>query len=258
MSTRHTRTSDMPPEDTPAPEDLAFSPAGRILSSSWEVVSYVDEEEELEGNFARWDELLVAAASFPDEAVAEACADAIFQANVDEITAFVAGPRTRLRPLRMHFEMSLGLMETRDGSADPRTGVMLVHNDDGAPLVYNTYPDMDRQVRAEWPALEHFFGAYFHADWIDEEPSATDAVRTFVRESPAEDIAAVLVELRLLQQTGDESERRQLMFDQGSFFVPRPDGEVDEFLAEAIEVLESPLPPDEVDGPDHEWAAGPA
>lgn len=187
-----------------------------------------------------WDMTLIGAGSYPDLIAAEACVNVIFRAHADEIVAFCEGPRKRMRPLRAAFDDEVGEVATRDEVVvQPHTATVLVHNDGGFPLVFTSCPEEPRPSALDLPMLDVLFGAYLHPDWIDDHDSPLDVLAAFVAENPPGDRLAAVAELEQLAATGTEDHRRTAMLALGSYFVPRPAGQVDRFLALATSYLET-------------------
>lgn len=186
-----------------------------------------------------WDTSLIGAGSYPDLAAAEVCVNVIFRAHGPEISAFCEGPRKRMRPLRAEFDEEVGTLVNRDQLVvHPRTATLLVHNDGGTPLVFNSCPEEPRPPAPDLASLDVLFGAYFHPDWIDDHDSPLDVLSAFVAENSTQERQRALAELKQLAGTGSEEDRRAAMLGLGSYFVPRPPGQVDAFLAMAIAYLE--------------------
>lgn len=187
-----------------------------------------------------WDVTLIGAGSYPDVPAAEAVVNVIFRANVDEIAAFCESPRKRMRPLRAQFDYDVGNLVNRDDvMIYPRTATLLVHNDGGYPLIFNSCPEEPRPTAPQLPTLEVLFGAYFHPDWIDDHDSPHDVLLAFVAENPGSHRRFAVEELRTLSALPSEDDRRSAMLGLGSYFVPRPPGQVDAFISQAVAFLAS-------------------
>jgi hypothetical protein len=189
-----------------------------------------------------YDVTLASAGSFPDLETANRATNTILPAHAEQLTAFFTGSRKgtirRMPPLRGHFDEPVGTVLLRDGRAiEAYDAVVLVHDVEGGALVFAAYPEEPLPPSPDLPALEVLFGAYLHADWPDEHPGPLAAVRLF---AVAEDAALRRTaghQLAELAELGDEPERRQAVRALGSYFVPRPDDELDRFLVEALTVL---------------------
>lgn len=185
----------------------------------------------------QYDTVPVAAATFPDLPIAEATMTSIVRAHLSEIERFLATTRKRCRPLRLDLGHSVGTVLSRDGEERLEShAVLLVHNDEGYPLVYSGYPEVPRPAPRPAPALEVLFGAYFHADWFDDDEQPLDVVLRFARTEPADLVYQVAEDLGRLRDE-DEAGACLQVHALGSYFLPRPTGQLVEFIAEAIALL---------------------
>ena len=83
---------------------------------------------------------------------------------------------------------------------------------------------------AGFPALGLFLSSYLRPGWWEKYTNPLEGILVFRREQGVELTAAALRELPALQAHGEEDDRRELLQQLGSYFVPRRDGEVDAFL----------------------------
>jgi len=81
-----------------------------------------------------------------------------------------------------------------------------------------------------FPALGLFLSSYLRPGWWEKYTNPLEGILVFRREQGVELTAAALRELPVLQALGEEGDRRELLQQLGSYFVPRRDGEVDAFL----------------------------
>ncbi len=91
-----------------------------------------------------------------------------------------------------------------------------------------------------FPALELFFSSYLRPGWWAVYDNPLEGVAPFRREQGPALTAAALSELAVLQQTGDEQDRRVLLHRLGSYFVPRRPGETDVMLGALATWLSQP------------------
>jgi hypothetical protein len=71
------------------------------------------------------------------------------------------------------------------------------------------------------PALEQFFGCYFHQDWVDEFSTSEQAVSAFKIGSAIEDINSVCEELgRLLLLPEQGEELQNVLRELGCYYNP--------------------------------------
>jgi len=76
----------------------------------------------------------------------------------------------------------------------------------------------------EFPALEHFLGAYLHQDWQDEYGSTDEGFRDFLDGEPRY-AALIPAELTAALESGqDEAALETLVLDCGSFYLPSRHG----------------------------------
>ena len=81
-----------------------------------------------------------------------------------------------------------------------------------------------------FPALELFFSSYLRPGWWAVYDNPLEGVGPFRSEQGPALTAAAISELAVLQQTGDEQDRRELLHRLGSYYVPRRPGETDAML----------------------------
>jgi hypothetical protein len=91
-------------------------------------------------------------------------------------------------------------------------------------------------------ALSVLFAGWLHADWVDDYPHGewdpVEQVRRFAAAEPRETVEEAAAELATLRSSGTEDDHRCAVRGLCSFFLPRPPGQLDRFLAEAAQVLE--------------------
>jgi hypothetical protein len=76
-----------------------------------------------------------------------------------------------------------------------------------------------------YPNLDEFFGTYFHQDWNSDAASAREIVENYLREWPAEGVAAARTELeKLLSEVESESELGRCVQQLGCYYNPPGDG----------------------------------
>lgn len=193
-----------------------------------------------------YDVSLPSAGSFDSAQVAEAVVGAVLKSYADSTRAFFArsapGITRRLPPLRMRFDREVGLVAVRDGQHHrTRLAVVLLHDVGGEPLVYNSFPMEEVPEPPRFEALSVMFAGWLHADWVDDYPAGAwdpvEQVRRFAASEPRETVERAAEELAALRATGTEDDRRAAVRGLCSYFVPRPPGQLDSFLAEAAEVL---------------------
>lgn len=179
------------------------------------------------------------ASSFPDRATAERCATAVLQAHGDRVRAVFAdsqpGVTRRLAPLQHELDQPVGTVVDRDGRhIRTRTAVVLLHDVGGGAQVFSCHPAPAGPPTSGMPTLAVLFGAYLHPDWLDEHLAGHPlaAVGLFALSEPGL-VPAAMAELQQLTSTGDERQHRDVVTALGSAFVPRPPGQLDQFLAEA-------------------------
>jgi hypothetical protein len=64
-----------------------------------------------------------------------------------------------------------------------------------------------------FPALRHFFGAYFHQDWPEEFQAWSDAVDHFIADESADVVNATKLELQcLIDESLSETELERRLF----------------------------------------------
>lgn len=195
-----------------------------------------------------YDISLPSAGSFASQEVAEAVVEAVLKAYGDRIRRSFArstsGVTRRLPPMRMRFDKEVGLVAVRDGQ-DHRTrrAVVLLHDVEGEPLVFNSFPMEEVPDPPQFEALSVLFGGWLHADWVDEFPAdardPVEQVRRFAANEPRETVKQAAAQLEALRSSGTEDDRRQAVRGLCSYFLPRPPGQLDRFLEEAAQVLSS-------------------
>jgi hypothetical protein len=197
-----------------------------------------------------YDVSLPSAGSFSTQQVAEAVVDAVLEAYGDRLRMYLedtpAGMTRRVPPLRMRFDRDVGVVAVRDG--DPirtRLAVVLLHDIAGQTHVYNSFPMEEGPEPPVLDALSVLFGGWLHADWVDDYPAGAwdpvEQVRRFAATEPVETVEQAAAELEVLRADGTEDDRRRAVRGFCSFFLPRPPGQLDAFLAEAAQVLAEAL-----------------
>lgn len=179
------------------------------------------------------------ASSFPDLATADRCATAVLQAHGDRVRAAFADSRPgvtrRLAPLRHELDDPVGTVVDRDErQSATRTAVVLLHDVGGGAQVFSCHPAPAVPQPPDLPTLAVLLGGYLHPDWLDEHPAGHPlaAVGLFALTEPGL-VPAAIAELQQLAETGDERQHRDVVTALGSAFVPRPSGQLDQFLSEA-------------------------
>jgi hypothetical protein len=77
----------------------------------------------------------------------------------------------------------------------------------------------------EFPALEQFFGAYFHQDWDNEFESFQDAVSAYRTGEPQETLWTARKELvELMQKDLDEGSFADAIHRLGCYYDPASEG----------------------------------
>ena len=76
----------------------------------------------------------------------------------------------------------------------------------------------------DFPALEHYLGAYLHQDWDDDFQSPEMAFEDYIAGEPrwASEIAAELT--TVLESGEDDAAIEELLRDAGSFYLPSKHG----------------------------------
>jgi hypothetical protein len=192
-----------------------------------------------------WDVTLPSAGSFPTEGVAQAVVDAVLARYADRVRDALApadgAVPVRLPPLRMRFDKDVGTVVLRDGpTLRTRNAVVLLHAVDGTAQVLSAFPMEPVPEPPQLPALFRLLGGWLHADWVDEQPGTHDPleqVRRFAAAEPVDTVRQAAVELEALLGSGTEDERREAVRGLCCYFVPRPSGQLDAFLAAAADVL---------------------
>jgi hypothetical protein len=144
--------------------------------------------------------------------------------------------------MRMRFDREVGLVAVRDGEPQrTRLAVVLLHDVGGEPLVYSSFPMEEVPAPPPFDALSVLFAGWLHADWVDDYPHGewdpVEQVRRFAAAEPRETVEEAAEQLRVLRSSGSEDDRRRAIRGLCSYFLPRPPGQLDRFLAETAEVL---------------------
>lgn len=193
-----------------------------------------------------YDVTLASAGSFDNLPVAEAAVEGVLEGYADRLRETFADSRPgvtrRLPPLRCRYDQEVGLVAVRDG--DPvrtRTAVVLLHDVGGQSHVFSAYPMEDVPPPPPFDALGVLFGGWLHADWVDDYPDGAcdpvEQVRRFAASEPVDVVEQAAYELEVVRGTGTEADRRRAVRGMCSFFLPRPEGQLDAFLAEAAQVI---------------------
>lgn len=197
-----------------------------------------------------YDVTLPSAGSFDTQSMAEAVIDAVLKGYGDRLRETFRdsqpGLTRRLPPLRSRFDVEVGLVAVRDG--DPvrtRLAVVLVHDRGGEAHVYSAFPMEEVPPPPPFDALGVLFGGWLHADWIDDYPHGAcdpvEQVRRFAANEPRDTVEDAAAELEVVRASGTEDDRRRAVRGMCSYFLPRPPGQLDAFLAEAAQVLADAL-----------------
>ena len=193
-----------------------------------------------------YDISLPSAGSFDNLPIAEAVVEGVLEGYADRLRETFADSRSgvtrRLPPLRTRFDQEVGLVAVRDGEpVRTRTAVVLLHDRGGEAHVFNSFPMEEVPAPPPFDALGVLFGAWLHADWVDDYPRGerdpVEQVRRFATSEPVDVVEQAAYELEVVRSTGTEQDRRRAIRGMCSFFLPRPEGQVDAFLAEAAQVL---------------------
>lgn len=193
-----------------------------------------------------YDVSLPSAGSFDSAGVAEAVVTAVLKSYADRVRDFFGdatpGVTRRLPPMRMRFDREVGLVAVRDGEPQrTRLAVVLLHDVGGEPLVYSSFPMEEVPEPPPFQALSVLFAGWLHADWVDDYPRGewdpVEQVRRFAATEPRDTVEEAAEQLDALRSTGTEDDRRRAVRGLCSYFLPRPAGQLDAFLAEAAGVL---------------------
>ena len=92
-----------------------------------------------------------------------------------------------------------------------------------------------------FPALEQFFGAYFHQDWPVEHATAADVLRAAIETTTTEDLRAVRRELAsVLDACSPEADLRRVADEWRVEYVPEADGlGMREWLEHVLDFVEA-------------------
>lgn len=190
-----------------------------------------------------YDLTVEARGTFSDELVRERCVEQVLAGHAGPLTrlrrATPRGKRRRMAPLRWLFEEAIGTVCGRDGGSAPaRIASVIPEARDDTVHVVLAHPELPLPPAPAMPAAELLFGSYLHEQWQEEHEHPLDAVRQLRDTLSADTRAATARELAVLLARGSELTRRTVVRGLGSAFVPRPDGQLDQFLAEAIWTLQ--------------------
>lgn len=79
-------------------------------------------------------------------------------------------------------------------------------------------------MNMSYPNLDEFLGAYFHQDWMEDEPTANSIVNKYLSEWPRDDALLALRELEnLLREGYDDATLRKLLDEMGCYYDPSGD-----------------------------------
>jgi hypothetical protein len=147
--------------------------------------------------------------------------------------------RRRSVPLRWLFDEPVGMVHTRDGASVPGriASVVVEVSVEGRSRVVVAHPELPLPPAPSLPVLEVLFGSYFHQEWRLRQDDPLDVVAAFRGDSDDATLECAGRELATLAGSGSELTRRTFVRGLGSTFVPRPEGQLDEFLAHAARLL---------------------
>lgn len=193
-----------------------------------------------------YDVTLPSAGSFDNLPIAEAAVEGVLEGYADRLRETFADSRPgvtrRLPPLRCRYDQEVGLVAVRDG--DPvrtRMAIVLLHDVGGESHVFSAYPMEEVPEPPPFDALGVLFGGWLHADWVDDYPDGAcdpvEQVRRFAASEPVDVVEQAAYELEVVRGTGTEADRARAVRGMCSFFLPRPEGQLDAFLAEAAQVI---------------------
>ena len=163
---------------------------------------------------------------------AEAVAAQVLAAHTNYLAVLERDGGSRSVVMRTHVGGERTVLE-RDTGAVLAAPVGCVVQHWFRPRLHGTtvYVEPEREpAPVGFPALELFFSSYLRPGWWDVYDNPLEGVVPFRREQGLGVTAAAIDELAVLQQTGDEEDRQDLLHRLGSYFVPRRPGETDVML----------------------------
>lgn len=190
------------------------------------------------------------AGRFSSQAVADAVYKSIAERYADRIDAFMEsaqpGVDRRLPPMRMRFDRQVGVVALRDGGdLQTRLAVLLVRDRGGEAHATDLFPMEEVPEPPRFEALSVLFAGWLHPDWEGEHPEfrpdPVEQVRRFAASEPRQTVETAALELSALRAAGSEEDRKRAVRGLCSFFLPRPEGQLDAFLAEAAGVIDEVL-----------------
>ena len=80
--------------------------------------------------------------------------------------------------------------------------------------------------REIWNTIQNFFGAYFHEDWKEDDPSVDAVVQRYLRSHNTKEIRDLIEDIeQYMKDHPDDDELLRLLFDDlGCYYVPTADG----------------------------------
>ncbi|MCK0177614.1 contact-dependent growth inhibition system immunity protein [Mycolicibacterium sp. F2034L] len=86
-------------------------------------------------------------------------------------------------------------------------------------------------------AMEQFFGAYFHQDWVVEAEDWPDIVDTFLVGKEPDRLNKLATEIDDFRGQRSEADLHAAMINMGGFYDPRPDMTYGEWLGQVASRL---------------------
>jgi len=180
---------------------------------------------------------------FTDLATKRRCLEQVVDGHPGQLRALrppvFPADRCRSAPLRWLFDEPIGMVHTRDGAAAPSRIASVVIEMSGErryrPVL--AHPELPLPPAPALPTLDVLFGSYFHQEWRLRQDDPLEVVRDFRDDSDDVTLECAVRELTSLAASGSELTRRTAVRGLGSAFVPRPDGQLDRFLARATRLL---------------------
>ncbi len=147
--------------------------------------------------------------------------------------------RCRSAPFRWLFDEPVGMVHTRDGASAPAriASVVVELSCERRSHVVIAHPELPLPPAPSLPVLEVLFGSYFHQEWRLRQDDPLEVVCDFQGDSDGATLERAVRELTSLAASGSELSRRAFVRGMGSAFVPRPEGQLDQFLAQAASLL---------------------
>ena len=80
--------------------------------------------------------------------------------------------------------------------------------------------------REIWNTIQNFFGAYFHEDWREDDPTVDAVVQRYMRDATTQDIRNLIEDIeQYLKDHPDDDELLRLLFDDlGCYYLPTAHG----------------------------------